>query len=226
MGAPPPVRPQPARVAHDLALALQIQAEIDAERLTYREVAPRHGCSRQRVCRLLTLTRLAPDIQQAVARLTTETASDPLDREALEWVAEVIDWSEQRERFQKVMVRAFGTEPSPVAQVLSDALRIKQEIDAQGLTLAEAARANALDPERLRQLLDLTRLAPDIQGEVLATTMATVCWYVSAPKLRLIAAEPAHAEQRRLYEKILAGQLTASQRPRDRARRRHAAPAP
>jgi hypothetical protein len=38
---PPPSRPQPARVARDLALALEVQAEIDAEGLTYREVAPR-----------------------------------------------------------------------------------------------------------------------------------------------------------------------------------------
>jgi hypothetical protein len=49
------------------------------------------------------------------------------------------------------LARAFGAEPSPVAQVLSDALRIRREIDEKGLTLAEAANANALILERLRQ---------------------------------------------------------------------------
>jgi hypothetical protein len=116
-GPPPPVRPQPARVARDLALALKIQAEIDREGLTYREVATRHGCSRKRVCRLLLLTRLAPEIQDRVARMTTTTASEPLDREALEWVADVMDWSEQRDRFQKTMVCA-GSADAACARIL------------------------------------------------------------------------------------------------------------
>lgn len=90
-----------------MALALEVRAEIDRDCLTYREVARRHACSRQRICRLLALARLAPDIQAEVARMTTATASEALDRQSLEWVAEALDWSKQRERF--AALRARGT---------------------------------------------------------------------------------------------------------------------
>jgi hypothetical protein len=213
-GAPPAARPQPARVARDLALALRIQGEIDAEGLTFREVAPRHGCSRQRVCNLLRLTSLAPDIQQAVSRMTTETASEALDRRSLEWVAETMDWTEQRDRFQKVMTRATRVEPAPIARQLAKALRIKKEVDEKGMTLEHAVAAFGFKAETIRRLLELTRLAPDIQRAVLGMTMETACWYVTEPKLHFIAAEPTHAERRRLYEKLVAGQLRSTRRPR------------
>ncbi|MBN1771210.1 MAG: hypothetical protein JXB32_08125 [Deltaproteobacteria bacterium] len=93
------MRPQPARVARELALALDVQAEIDRDGLTYREAARRHGCSRQRICRLLALARLAPDIQARVADLTTTTALEALTVEDLRWVAEAMDWGEQWRRF-------------------------------------------------------------------------------------------------------------------------------
>lgn len=114
-GPPPPARPQPARVAGELALALEVQTEIDRDGLTYREVARRHACSRQRICRLLALARLAPDIQDQVARMTTVTASEGLDRQSLEWVAEALDWAEQRQRFAALgagYIRATGFPPA------------------------------------------------------------------------------------------------------------------
>lgn len=94
--------PRPARVAEDLALALQLQAEIDGEGLTYRELAERHGWSRMKVCRLLPLTRLAPDIQSEVAALTTTVAAEPIDRDTLLWIAEAPDWAAQQQRFDKL----------------------------------------------------------------------------------------------------------------------------
>ena len=99
VGRAPGVRPQPARVARELALALEIQEEIDREGLTFRAAARRHGCSRMRICRLLGLARLAPDIQAQVADLTTTTALEALTVEDLRWVAEAMDWEEQRGRF-------------------------------------------------------------------------------------------------------------------------------
>ncbi len=83
LGALEPLVPQPARVAQDLALARQLQAQIDREGLSYRELAERHGWSRMKVCRLLPLARLAPDIQAEVAQLTTAVAAEPIDRETL-----------------------------------------------------------------------------------------------------------------------------------------------
>jgi hypothetical protein len=49
LGVLEPLVPQSARVALDLALARQLRAEIDAEGLTYRELAERHGWSRMKV---------------------------------------------------------------------------------------------------------------------------------------------------------------------------------
>ena len=91
--------PRPARVAQELALALQLQAEIDNEGLTYRQLAERHGWSRMKACQLLPLARLAPDIQAEVAGLTTTVAGEPIDRDTLVWIAEARDAAAQRERF-------------------------------------------------------------------------------------------------------------------------------
>lgn len=118
-GPPPAARPQPARVAGELALAIEVQAEIDRDGLTYREVARRHACSRQRICRLLALARLAPDIQNQVARMTTVTASETLDRQSLEWVAEALDWDEQRARVRRLISR----QPPDTASSRSNAAR-------------------------------------------------------------------------------------------------------
>jgi hypothetical protein len=94
-----PLVPRPARVAQDLALAIELQAEIDNEGLTYRELAERHGWSRMKACRLLPLARLAPDIQAEVDALTTTVAGEPIDRDTLLWIAGAPSWSAQRERF-------------------------------------------------------------------------------------------------------------------------------
>jgi hypothetical protein len=107
-GTLPALIPRPARVAQDLALGLQLQAEIDREGLTYRELAKRHGWSRMKVCRLLPLARLAPEIQAEVAGLTSTVASEPLDRDTLLWVAEAGDWNAQRIRFD-ALAQAWRT---------------------------------------------------------------------------------------------------------------------
>lgn len=130
VGSPPEARPRPARVADELALALQVQEMIDREGLTQREVAPRFGCSSGRICRLLKLSRLAPDIQEQVAAMMTETVSEPLDRKGLEWVAEVLDWAEQRERFRKVMNGISKREPAPTPSPLA-AAPPRSRIDAR-----------------------------------------------------------------------------------------------
>ena len=99
VGRAPGVRPKPARVARELALALEMQEEIDRGGLTFRDAGRRHDCSRMRICRLLALARLAPDIQARVADRTTTTAPEAPSVEDLRWVAEAMDWREQRRRF-------------------------------------------------------------------------------------------------------------------------------
>jgi hypothetical protein len=116
LGRLEPIVPRPARIAHDLALALQLQAEIDREGLTYRELAERHGWSRMKVCRLLPLTRLAPDIQAEVAALTTTVAGEPIDRETLQWIADARDPAAQRERF-RALARTWRMLLEPAVEV-------------------------------------------------------------------------------------------------------------
>jgi hypothetical protein len=116
LGVLEPLVPRPARVAQDLALALQLQAEIDREGLTYRELAERHGWSRMKAYRLLPLARLAPDIQAEVAQLTTTVAGEPIDRDTLLWITEAPDWSSQRKRFD-ALARAWRMLITPTERV-------------------------------------------------------------------------------------------------------------
>jgi hypothetical protein len=83
-----------------------------------REVARRHECSRTRICRLLALVRLAPEVQARVAALTTTTARQPMDRRELEWVAGAVDWGEQRRRFAAITVRPAATGGTPAEHLL------------------------------------------------------------------------------------------------------------
>lgn len=212
IGKPPPLVPQPAAVAKDLSLARTIQSEMDKDNLTYREVGPKHGFSRATVGRLVPLVRLAPDIQEVVARLTTTTASERIDRKTLEWVAEPLNWPDQRARFQEVMNKYYAPEPSRIAKALTEALGLRKLVEEKSLTIAKAARRQGQKPERIRNILALTDLAPDIQRHLLAMTTTTVNPNVSEPKLRLIAQEPTHADQQRLYEKLLAGQLRSTRK--------------
>jgi hypothetical protein len=99
LGRLEPLVPRPARVAQELVLALQLQAEIDREGFTYRELAERHSWSRMKACRLLRLAKLPPDIQAEVAALTATVAGEPIDRDTLTWIAEAPDWRTQRKRF-------------------------------------------------------------------------------------------------------------------------------
>ena len=212
VGEPAPLVPQPAAVAKDLALARTIQTEMDKDNLTYREVGPKHGFSRATVGRLVPLVRLAPDIQEVVSRLTTTTASERIDRQTLEWVAEPLNWSDQRTRFQEVMNKYYAPEPARIAKTLTEALELRKEVEEKNLTIAKAARRGGQKPDRIRSILALTDLAPDIQTHLLAMTTTTVSLNVSEPKLRLVAQEPTHADQRRLYERLLAGQLRSTRK--------------
>jgi hypothetical protein len=141
VGRPPAVRPQPARVARELALALEMQEEIDREGLTFRDAARRYGCSRMRICRLLALARLAPDIQVRVADLTTTTALEDVTVEDLRWVAEAMDWGEQRRRFEQVVRIGGQAEPAPTARCPVGVLAVARGAAMDGTTIENARLA-------------------------------------------------------------------------------------
>jgi hypothetical protein len=55
--------------------------------------------------------------------------------------------------------------------------------------------------------LVLAKLGPVVRDQVLATTTVTANELVTEEKLRFIARERNHVEQRRMYERLLAGKL-------------------
>jgi hypothetical protein len=142
-----------------------------------------------------------------VARPATTTASEPIDRKKLEWVAEPMKWPEQRARFQKVMDEAFGAEPAPIAKTLAHAIKLRDDIRAKRTTMQRVAAAREVSAEELREYLVLAKLAPVVREQVLVMTTVTANELVSEEKLRFIEREPNHVEQRRMYERLLAGQL-------------------
>jgi hypothetical protein len=210
VGEPIAAVPQPARVVGDLALAHEIQAAMDRDGLTYREVGPLYGVSRTTVGHHISLARLAPDIHRTVARLTTTIASEPIDRKKLEWVAQAKEWPEQRVRFQKVMDEAFKAEPAPIARVLANAIKLRDDVKAKRITLKRIAAAREVSIDEVREHLMLARLAPAIRDVVLGMTSVTPNAFVTEEKLRFIAREGDLREQRRLYERLVAGQLRST----------------
>jgi hypothetical protein len=199
-------------VVADLALAHEIQAALDGSRdggegLTYREVGPLFGVSRTTIGRHVSLARLAPDIQKVVAGLKTTTASEPIDRKKLEWVAEPVKWPEQRARFQKVVDEAFGAEPAPIARVVAHAIKLRDDIRAKRTTMQRVAAARETTVEELREYLMLAKLAPVVRAQVLGMTTVTANELVTEEKLRFIARERGQVKQRRMYERLPAGQL-------------------
>jgi hypothetical protein len=142
-----------------------------------------------------------------ISRLTTTTASEPIDRKKLEWVAEPVKWPEQRSRFQKVMDEAFGAEPAPIARALAHAIKLRDEIRAKRMTMKRVAAARETTVEELREYLGLAKLAPVVREQVLVMTRVTANELVTEEKLRFIARERNLVEQRRMYERLLAGQL-------------------
>jgi hypothetical protein len=153
------------------------------------------GVSRTTIGRHVSLARLAPDIQKVVAQLTTTTASEPIDRKKLEWVAEPVKWPEQRARFQKVMDDAFGAEPAPVARTLAHAIRLRDDIRAKRTTTKRVAAAREVSVEELREYLVLAKLAPVVRKQVLGMTTVTANELVTEEKPRFIARERNHVEQ-------------------------------
>jgi hypothetical protein len=155
----------------------------------------------------VSLARLAPDIQKVVAGLKTTTASEPIDRKKLKWVAEPVKWPEQRALFQKVMDAAFGAEPAPIARVVAHAIRLRDDIRAKRMTMKRVAAAREVSVEELREYLGPAKLAPAVRDQVLGMTTVTANELVTEEKLRFLARERNHVEQRRMYERLLAGQL-------------------
>jgi hypothetical protein len=73
--------------------------------------------------------------------------------------------------------------------------------------MQRVAVAREASVEELRVHLGLAKLAPVVREQVLRMTTVTANELVTEEKLRFIARERNHVEQRRMYERLLAGQL-------------------
>jgi hypothetical protein len=94
---------RPARVAHMLALAQQIETMIERGELKDRaHAAANLGFTRARVTQLLALTLLAPDIQEEILFLEVDDGVEQITERALRAVVTVDNWEEQRLRWSKL----------------------------------------------------------------------------------------------------------------------------
>ncbi|ACY13630.1 hypothetical protein [Haliangium ochraceum] len=94
--APPPAR-RPARVAQMLAFAHRVDREVERGDFESRSAAARHyGMTTGRITQLLSLLWLAPDVQEDVLFLEAIDGCEPVSGQALEKIARIADWGEQR----------------------------------------------------------------------------------------------------------------------------------
>lgn len=108
-GAAPPAR-RPARIAYMLALALQVEKMIERGELKGRaHAAANLGFTRARLTQLLSLTLLAPDIQEELLFLEVDDGVERTTERVLRDIMTVDDWGEQRRRWR--MLRAAPLKP-------------------------------------------------------------------------------------------------------------------
>jgi len=94
---------RPARIAQMLALAHHIEAGLEAGTwASASEVARLLGMSRNRLHQVLSLTYLAPDIQEHLLHLEVTDGVEPVSEKWLfAQVARCLNWSEQRGNFAR-----------------------------------------------------------------------------------------------------------------------------
>ncbi|ACY13501.1 hypothetical protein [Haliangium ochraceum] len=100
--APPPAR-RPARVAQMLAFAHRVEAEVARGEFESRSAAARHyGMTTGRITQIMSLLWLSPEIQEDVLFLKAVDGREPVSGQALEKIARVVDWGEQRRGWRGV----------------------------------------------------------------------------------------------------------------------------
>lgn len=94
------------RVARMMALAIRIDGLVSQGIVTdYADAARLGHVSRARVTQIMSLLRLAPDIQEAILFLPSiMEGRDPLNERVLRQISERIDWNEQRRMWRKLLL--------------------------------------------------------------------------------------------------------------------------
>ncbi|ACY13545.1 hypothetical protein [Haliangium ochraceum] len=100
---PPRPTRRPARVAQMLAFAHRVDGEVERGEFESRSAAARYyGMTTGRITQLMSLLWLAPDVQEDVLFLEAIDGREPLSGQALEKLARIADWGEQRRGWSEV----------------------------------------------------------------------------------------------------------------------------
>ena len=93
------------RVARLMALALRLDELVRSGQVgTYSELASLGHVTRARVCQIMSLLYLAPDIQEALLYLPpTPRGRDPIILADLMPIAAAFDWSKQRRLWRRLV---------------------------------------------------------------------------------------------------------------------------
>lgn len=98
---------RPAQVAQMLAFAHGLNISLEkGDWVDQSDVARHFNLSRARITQLLSLTYLAPDIQEELLFLEAVDGQEPLAGRTLLQIPRHISWAEQRKRWRK-MRRVF-----------------------------------------------------------------------------------------------------------------------
>jgi hypothetical protein len=100
----PPLSPRVPRIARLMALALHIEALVQAGTVSsYVEAARLGHVSRARVSQILSLLQLAPDLQEQLLFLQRPPhGREPLPLRHVLTIAAGLDWSQQRRPWRKL----------------------------------------------------------------------------------------------------------------------------
>src|SRR5690348_10172820 len=104
------------RVARLLALALRFEHLVRTGQVaSYSELASLGHVTRARVCQIMNLLCLAPDIQQALLFLPrTQRGRDPIILADLQPIAAAVDWRKQRRLWRRLVPgQAAPARPPP-----------------------------------------------------------------------------------------------------------------
>jgi hypothetical protein len=102
--APPLPRGRVPRVARLMALALRLDELVRSGQIgTYSELAALGQVTRARICQIVNLIHLAPDIQEALLFLPpTVRGRDPILLADLMPIASAFDWRKQRRLWRQL----------------------------------------------------------------------------------------------------------------------------
>ena len=96
-------------------------------------------------------------------------------------------------------------QPPRIQRIFQQAYNLKSRLDSTpGLSQSSLARELGINRVRVTQILNLLRLAPEIQRQILALPPSTTRGPITEYSLRRLVCDPNHENQLREFEQLLA----------------------